>query len=438
MFYRKISSFISNYLDEQNQEVLCIDGARQIGKSFIIREVCSKKYKNYVEVDLAEDKIGNRLFEKVNTIDQFYIQLSLKFGNVLGSREDTIIFLDEIQEYPNLLSLLKALRKDNRFEYICSGSLLGVTLADSPFIPMGSIYEKRMFPMDFEEFLYANGVGVELINHLKKSFVNKQSIDKSTHDYLINLFKMYLIVGGWPAAVKIYVNEKNILKVRNIQTEIQKLYVKDAAKYDKEKKLNINRIYSLISSTISSKVSRIKISDIDNKKANFSKYEEDFEYLLSSGIALGVNAVSEPKYPLIQSVKKNLIKLYYNDIGILTNILFKNNINVILEDRKKVNLGSVYETVVACELLSHGHELYYYDNKKMGEVDYLINDYDNVSILPIEVKSGRDIYEYRALPKIVKNDNYNIKTGYIFDNLEGITQKEDNIFRFPIYYIMFI
>lgn len=140
MFYRKISSFISNYLDEQNQEVLCIDGARQIGKSFIIREVCSKKYKNYVEVDLAEDKIGNRLFEKVNTIDQFYIQLSLKFGNVLGSREDTIIFLDEIQEYPNLLSLLKALRKDNRFEYICSGSLLGVTLADSPFIPMGSIY----------------------------------------------------------------------------------------------------------------------------------------------------------------------------------------------------------------------------------------------------------------------------------------------------------
>ena len=148
---------------------------------------------------------------------------------------------------------------------------------------------------------------------------------------------------------------------------------------------------------------------IENKEdANLKKYEDEFDYLINSGCALGVKAISNPTFPLIESSSKNLIKLYFNDIGILTNILYKNNINAILNDTG-LNLGSVYETFAAMELIAHGHELYYFDSKKVGEVDFLLNDYDNLSVLPIEIKSSKTSYEFRAIPKLVdKNNNYKL------------------------------
>lgn len=436
--FRKIESYIKEYLNSQTNKILCINGARQVGKSYIIRKLCNQHFKNYIELNMANDKVGDQLFKNVKTIDEFYIETSVVAGEKMFARDDTIIFIDEIQEYPQLLTLLKPLSEDNKYRYICSGSALGVSLINTTLIPIGTIIEKKMYPMDFEEFLLANSIGQNVINHLKQCYQEKKSIELSLHNKILQLFKTYLIVGGMPDAIKTYIETKNIIKVREIQQNIINYYGIDASKYDIEHKLKIKRIYDLVPSNIENKVKRIQYTKIENNNdARYTNYIDEFDYLFSSGIVLNTKAISEPKFPLIQSSSKNLIKLYLNDVGLLTNILYKNNINAILNDQKGVNLGAVYETVVAEELSSHNHQLFYYDRKNVGEVDYLIDDYDSLSILPLEIKSGKDYLNFKALPKLLKEPNYRIQNGYVFSNNQEVKIDEKIIFM-PIYYIMFL
>lgn len=436
--FRKIESYIKEYLNSQTNKILCINGARQVGKSYIIRKLCNQHFKNYIELNMANDKVGDQLFKNVKTIDEFYIETSVVAGEKMFTRDNTIIFIDEIQEYPQLLTLLKPLSEDNKYRYICSESALGVSLINTTLIPIGTIIEKKMYPMDFEEFLLANSIGQNVINHLKQCYQEKKSIELSLHNKILQLFKTYLIVGGMPDAIKTYIETKNIIKVREIQQNIINYYGIDASKYDIEHKLKIKRIYDLVPSNIENKVKRIQYTKIENNNdARYTNYIDEFDYLFSSGIVLNTKAISEPKFPLIQSSSKNLIKLYLNDVGLLTNILYKNNINAILNDQKGVNLGAVYETVVAEELSSHNHQLFYYDRKNVGEVDYLIDDYDSLSILPLEIKSGKDYLNFKALPKLLKEPNYRIQNGYVFSNNQEVKIDEKIIFM-PIYYIMFL
>ena len=436
--YRKIESIIKKYLTSDSNRILCIDGARQVGKTYIIRKIGKIYFKNFIEINMASDKIKDQLFQNTNSIDSFYFKLSSIAGNRLGNKKNTLIFIDEIQEYPELFTLLKPLNEDNRFKYICSGSKLGIALGKTTLIPIGSISKIKMYPMDFEEFLLANSVSIEFIDMMRSSFNNLSSLEPALHDKILNLFKLYLLIGGMPQSVEEYIDSKNIVSVRSIQTGIVKYYGDDAAKYDKENKLKIKRIYDLVPSNIENKVKRIQFKSIEDKRGvRFCTYENEFDYLLSSGIVLGSKAISEPKFPLIQSANKNLIRLYMNDVGLFTNILYKNNIQAVFEDKEKVNLGAVYETVIAAELQSHGHNLFYYDRKKIGEVDFLIDDYDSLSPLPLEIKSGKDFHNYKALPKLLEEENYRIKKGYVLSNSREV-KKENNIIFLPIYYSMFL
>ena len=436
MFYRKIEERINRYYADKNAKILVIDGARQIGKSFIIRETGKKFFKHFVEINLKDDSEGDRLFENVRTTEDFYLQVSALYGNNLGDVSDTMIFLDEIQVYPHLLTMLKPLRADARYRYICSGSLLGITLQHT-FIPMGSIDEVKMFPMDFEEFLLANNVGKDVISYLRKCFAGQTPPSEGIHKTILGLFKRYLLSGGLPDSVKAFVEAKNVYTMRENQALTYKYYSDDAAKYDKEHSLKIRRIYDYLSSYMENKVKRIQFKKIeDAPKASMGRYQDEFDYLLSSGCVLGAKAISNPVFPLCESASKNLIKLYYNDVGLLTNLLYKNNIDAVLNKDSGVNLGSVYETACAMELSAHGHDLYYFDSKKVGGVDFLINDYENTSILPIEIKSGNDQNNFRAIPKLVK-EPYNLQKGYIFGNENGISSKS-NLVTFPIYMIMFL
>lgn len=438
MLKRKIEKVIEEHLILCNSKVLLIDGARQIGKTYIIRYVGKKLFKNFIEINMVEDSLSAKNFANISTVDDFYFQLSMLFGSQMGKKEDTLIFIDEIQEYPKLLTLLKFLASDNRFTYIASGSLLGVTLAQTPSIPIGSIRKIRMFPLDFEEFLYANGFNEFVIEELRKKFLNYESLDETTHNKIMDLFKKYLIVGGLPDAVNSFLHDKNVQLIREIQTEIHEYYAADAAKYDSQNKLKIERIYDLVPSNMENKKKRVVVKDIEDKKGKtFNDYSDSFEYLISSGIALGVQAISNPTFPLIETTSKNLIKLYLNDVCILTSILYKNNIRAILDNERSVNLGSVYESVVASELIAHGHKLFYYDNRKKGEVDYLIDDYDNLSVLPIKIKSGKDYQIHSAISAFTNNEEYKIKFGYVFSN-ERIIKRKDKIIYLPIYYIMFV
>ena len=201
--------------------------------------------------------------------------------------------------------------------------------------------------------------------------------------------------------------------------------------------MKIRRIYDLIPLNMESRKKRVVAQNIENKKGKtFQDYSDEIEYLISAGIALNVQAISNPLFPLIESTGKNLLKLYLNDVGILSGILYGNNIRAILDDQKSINLGSVYETVVASELIAHGYRLFYYDNRSKGEVDYLIDDYNTLSAVPIEVKSGKDYTVHSALNTFVQNEDYHIKKAFVVSNERKVFSK-GKITYIPIYYIMF-
>lgn len=440
MLYRKIEKDIEGYLRAEDDRIMILEGARQIGKSFIIREVGKKLYDNFIEINFAEDDEGPKIFKGIGTTEGFYFTLSSVYGEKLDRYENTLIFLDEIQHYPQYLTLLKFFREDRRFRFIASGSLLGITLRETTSIPVGSIIRKNMYQLDFEEFLIANGFGQEALNTLRTKLMNRESLDESLHDYIMNLFRRYLLVGGLPAAVNEYLDSHNIVKVRNVQENIRSLYEVDATKYEKDsnKTLLIRRIYNMIPSQLENKKKRIIIKDIQNKIGDrFDNYLEEFEYLISSGTALEVSAISNPKYPLGESAHKNLMKLYLNDVGLLTMLLYKNSIRPVISDEDSVNLGSVYESVVAQELKAHGHKLFYYDNKQRGEVDFLIDDYSSTTILPIEVKSGKDYTRHSAMNNLLKVRDYAIASGLVLSNSREI-KTVGNVSYMPVYYVMFI
>lgn len=437
MLYRKIAATIEAHLRSGSDKILLIDGARQVGKTYIIRHVGKQCFENFIELNMVEDSLGERLFANTKTVDDFYLQVSMLAGQKMKARENTLIFIDEIQAYPHLLTLLKFLRDDNRFTFIASGSLLGVTLSETTSIPMGSIRKIRMFPLDFEEFLYANGMNEMTISVLRKKFEARESLDEGMHNKMMDLFRKYLLVGGLPDAVNSFLADRNIQLVREIQSEIHDYYAADASKYDEERKLKIRRIYDMIPSNLENKKKRVVAQKIEDKRGKtFADYQDEFEYLISAGIALNVQAISTPVFPLIESSGKNLLKLYLNDVGILSGILYGTNIRAILDDERSINLGSVYECVVASELIAHGYKLFYYDNRNKGEVDYLIDDYDSLSAVPIEVKSGKDYTVHSALNTFVKNEDYHIKKAFVLSNAREITTN-GKITYLPIYFVMF-
>ncbi len=438
MLVRKIQNIIEEHFRNNPNKILIIDGARQIGKSYIIRFVGKQMFENFIEINMLDDKREKRRFEHVSSVDDFYMSLSAVAGNLMKDKENTLVFIDEIQAYPQLLTLLKFLQDDGRFTYIASGSQLGIALHETLSVPGGRIRIEHMYPLDFEEFLWANDFGTEAVSFIKKRFDLCEGLDETTHRILLDLFRKYLLIGGLPDAVNKFVETHNIVLVREIHEQIRQLYEEDASQYDKEHKLSIKRIYQLLPSYLENRKKRVVFNAIEGTKGKRnSDYLEEFEYLVSSGIALEVKAISNPSFPLVSSCQKNLLKLYLNDVGLLTNVMYRYNIDSIMRDETSVNLGSVYESVVASELRAHGYDLYYYDNRSKGEVDFLIDDFDSLSAVPVEVKSGKDYTIHRALDRFVSNEDYHIRKALVLSNGQEI-RVEGKMLYLPIYYVMFL
>ena len=439
MLRRKIETEIEAYLKSGSNKMLVVDGARQTGKSYIIRHIGRKLFQNYIEINMEADKQNDRLFENATSVDKFVFALSSIAGDNMKGREDTLVFIDEIQVYDHLLTLAKFLMEDGRFTYIASGSLLGVTFKNTQSVPVGSLNILHMYPLDFEEFMWANGVGTLAMDNMREQFMNMRALPAEQHAMVMNLFRIYLLVGGLPDAINTYISEHNIAKVRGVQRDIHTLYVQDAVKYEREasRKLKIKRIYDMVPSNLENRKKRVVVKNIEGKVGKrTSSYQDEFDYLVSAGITLEADAISRPSYPLVRNAGKNLLKLYMNDTGIFTGILYNNNIKPVLEDRTGINLGAVYENVVAQELKAHGFKLYYYDNKSNGEVDYLIDDTLNLTTIPLEVKSGKDYTVHSALDKFLKIRDYRIKRAFVLSNEREVFVKE-GITYIPVYYIMF-
>ena len=347
---------------------------------------------------------------------------------------DTLIFFDEVQLCPEIITAIKFLVDDGRYRYILSGSLLGVELNNLRSVPVGYMAIKDMFPLDLEEFMWAVGVNKDVIGALKTAWENKQPVDDFVHRKMMDVFRLYLIVGGMPDAVNAYKENNNLQDVMAKQQEIIRLYRKDISQYDEARQLSIKEVFDLIPSELNSRNKRFIIKDL-NEKARIEKYRDEFLWLKDAGVAIPTYNVEEPKSPLKLASSRNLFKLFSNDVGLLA-CQYSDGIQLkVLKGDDAINYGSIYENVVAQELRAHGFsELYYYNSKKMGEVDFVVEH--NGEVFPIEVKSGKDYARHRALNNILDCGEYNIPESVVLCN-DNYTQK-DKVTYAPIYMVMFI
>lgn len=430
MIERKVEQRLERF--RQEDKALLITGARQVGKTFIIREFGKQAYQSFIEINFLEDKTAASLFENARDSRDLLLRLSAIADKPLIPGQ-TLIFFDEVQECPEIVTAIKFLVEEGSYRYILSGSLLGVDLKDIRSVPVGYMDIVQMYPLDFEEFALANRVSPNVIDALREAFEEKRPVDAVVHERMMALFRLYLVVGGMPAAVMKYLETNNLRDVIEEQQAIIALYKKDIARYDPEEKLYLEDIFDLIPSELNCKNKRFILKNL-NENFKFSRYSNSFLWLKDAGVALPTFCVAEPTVPLRLSKSSNLFKLFLSDVGLLAS-MYMDHIQVrILNGEKSINFGAVYENVAAQELKAHGFDLYYFNSKKQGELDFLIER--NGHVLPIEIKSGKDYTKHAALSNVLANEDYDIPEAYVFQN-DNVSQT-GKITYYPIYMLMFV
>ena len=430
MIKRKIDNYIKHYY-ETTRNALLITGARQIGKTYSIREF-GKTFKSFIEINFIEFPEAVELFTGAKSSNDILLRLST-ITSVPFVKGETLVFFDEVQQCPDIVTAIKFLVDEGSYRYILSGSLLGVELKDLRSEPVGYMGIKDMYPLDFEEFISCLGIHETVIESLHEAWRNRTPVDEFVHGKMMELFRLYLIVGGMPAAVSKYIESNNLQAVMAVQQDIIRLYKRDIAQYDPNNKLYIEEIFNLIPPELNAKNKRFILKRL-NEHAKFDRIENSFLWLTNAGVALPVYNVEEPKMPLLLARSRNLFKLFQSDIGLLA-CQYAEGIQMrIIKGDKDINFGSIYENAVAQELVAHDIAPYYYNNKKQGELDFVI-ELDG-KVLPIEVKSGKDYETHRALSNIMDCDEYDLPQAVVFnnDNLRTV----DNVSYAPVYMVMFL
>ena len=432
MLKRKIEKDIEKWLDN-SEKALLVYGVRQAGKTFIIRECLKRNGCEYIEFNLINQPELVEILRDSTGIDDLIIKLSLYSEKKIIPGK-TIFFFDEIQRYKEIVTKIKFLVEDKRFRYILSGSLLGVEIVNLKSAPVGYLQTLNMYPMDFEEFLQIFSVDEAIINNLRNCFITKTKVDEIIHNKIMEMFNIYLIIGGMPAAVERYRNTENIDDVMEEHRAIIEQYKLDFTQYEEEnRKLIITHIYELIPAELNEKNKRFMIADI-NKNLRYDRISDSFVWLWKSGVALGVFNTTEPTIPLMLNEKSALFKLFISDVGLLTTIYGKSCKLKIVNKESDINKGAVFENVVAQELHAHGYPLYYYNSKKLGEIDFIVEQ--SGKTLPIEVKSGKVYNKHSALNNLMNTKEYGIEEAFIFTN--DNVKIEGKLNYLPIYMVMFL
>jgi len=433
MLYRKAYDRLIQWKNQKNKKALCVIGARQIGKTTIIRQFGKDYYENFVEINFITDPKATQIFNDALDADTIITHLTAYTRKAMIPGK-TLILLDEIQECPNARTAIKFLIEDGRFDYIESGSLLGVKYKDVPSYPVGFEEIYRMYPMDFEEYLYANGVQKSTVEHLKSCFDTLTPVPEIIHHTIKKLFLSYIVVGGMPQVVQTYVNTHDIGQVIHNQNDILEQYRMDIAKYAHgQDKIKIKAVFDSIPSQLNDKNRRFILNKVDGN-ARINRYENSFQWLSEAGVALPCYNVTEPQPPLQLNEKHNLFKLFMNDTGLLCAACMENIQFDILNGNLDINMGSILENMMAQQIKSNGFSLYYFDSKKYGELDFVIQNGMHIELA--EIKSGHNYQTHTALKKVMSVENWKIKKAYVF--CEGNIQIKDDIIYMPWYNIMFL
>ena len=437
MLKRKIDVVFNRFLADPRKSALLITGSRQVGKTFSIRQFGQKHFKSFVEINFIKDKEARAVFE--NAVDEKDVLLRLSAvvdGRLIPG--ETLIFLDEVQKCPEAVTYIKFLVDEGSYRYVLSGSLLGVELKNVRSVPVGYMSEAEMYPLDFEEFLEANGVSSEIVAHLRQCFVERKSPDKVVHDRIMRYLRLYFVVGGMPAAVQRYVDTNDLKSVMDEQAKIIVEYKRDVTQYDEQLKMKLRRIYSLVPSELNKQNKRFYLKTV-TARGCLDRVEDDFVWLKEAGVAIPAFNVDEPKVPLELATKANLFKLFLNDVGLLA-YQYMDGIQLkILNDELDINFGSVYENFVAQELIAHGFgkdgAIHYFNSKRIGEIDFLVEQ--DGRVLPIEAKSGGNCESHVALTKLMRAPEYGIDEAYVLNKFERV-REVSGIVYYPIYFLMFI
>lgn len=427
MLERRIKDNLKRWLEE-GRDACLVTGARQIGKTFLIRELL-RENGDYVEINFIERPELIDVFKSADSVKNLLMRISVAAGKPLIPGE-TVVFFDEVQQLPDIVTWIKFLVEEGSYRYILSGSLLGVELTDLRSVPVGYLQVQEMFPLDLFEFFNALEIQSETIRLIHTSFQKRQPIDEYVHKKLLDVFYLYLIIGGMPEAVQTYVDTNDIAQVSQIHEKILRLYKMDFSQYEGRNKLRLREIYDAIPGELEEKNKRFFINHVAGK-LQFDRVKNDFLWLKNAGVALPVYNVQELRKPLKISEKRNLFKLFFSDVGLLTSQYPSKTKLQLLSQAPGINNGGLFENAIAQELTAKGIPGYYYNSKKQGELDFVI-ELDG-EILPIEVKSGKDYKKHSALNNVMKTPSYPIREGIVFYN--GNIRKEGKILYLPIYMV---
>ena len=431
MIKRKIDKEIREFYEHSNKALL-LTGARQVGKTFSIRQF-GREFESFVEINFVDNPDAINIFKNASDHKDILSRLSLLTDKPLVKGK-TLIFFDEVQKCPDIVTAIKFLVDEGSYRYIMSGSLLGVESKDLRSEPVGYMGIREMYPLDLEEYFRALGVSDAVMENLKDCWEMKEAVDSFIHEKMLQLFRLYLVTGGMPAVVSRYLESNNLREVLDIQQDIIKLYRRDISQYAPDKnKLLIKEIFNLIPPELNAKNKRFILKSLHDN-ARFEKYEDSFLWLTEARVAIPTYNVDVPRQPLLLSRSRNLFKLFQNDVGLLAS-QYADGIQLkIISGHNAINYGAIYENAVAQELHAHGYDLYYYNNKKRGEIDFVI-DYDG-RVLPIEVKSGKDYTVHKALSNIMDVTEYALKEAIVISN-ENL-RRDGKLIYMPVYMLMFL
>lgn len=425
--FRKDSITIEEWIKNSNKALL-VTGARQIGKTWLIRDEIEKSGYTKFEINFIDQPDMVHYLDAEMSADEFLVKLRMIMPEDCKPHE-TIVFFDEIQKCPEIVTKIKFLVDEGSFKYVMSGSLLGVELKGIASAPVGYLSVLRMYPMDFEEFMIANLVSKATLEMLKDKFETVRPVDEFIHQKLLALFFVYLIVGGMPDAVKTYIATKDIREVDKIQRDIVTQYKEDFSQYESEdKKLKLISIYDIIPAELNKQNKKFVFTMLD-KELKFDRYENSFLWLKDAGVALPVYNVEALVIPLLASKSSNVFRLFSSDIGLLTSAYPAATKIELINKNGEVNNGAHFENAVAQQLLCNGFEPYFCKKKNIGELDFLI-EMDG-KVVPIEVKSGKAYRTHKALDHFMNVSDYHIEKAYVFST--GNVEEDGKVTYLPIY-----
>lgn len=425
--YRKDSAFIADWINNSNKALL-VTGARQIGKTWLIREEIKKSGYTKFEVNFIDQPDMIEYLNAEMSAEDFLLKLKLIMPENCKPHK-TVVFFDEIQKCPEIVTKIKFLVDEGSFKYAMSGSLLGIELKGIASAPVGYLTILRMYPMDFEEFMVANNVSAATLDMLKEKYETNSPVDEFIHQKLLSMFFVYLIVGGMPDAVKTYIATKDIREVDKIQRDITTLYKEDFSQYEQEdKKLKLKSIYDIIPAELNKQNKRFIFTMLD-KELKFDRYENSFLWLKDAGVVLPVYNVDAPVIPLMTSKSSNVFRLFSSDIGLLTSAYPAETKIELINKNAEVNNGAHFENAVAQQLTANGFEPYFCKKKNIGEMDFAIEM--SGKVIPIEVKSGKAYKSHKALDNFMNVTDYHLNKAYVF-SVENV-ETDGNITYLPIY-----